>query len=154
MSQKDALSHLASNNEISRYIRNRLPNADYEVRRQVLRSIKKKIVFNHVYGGKCVGCGTVNTKNNLPALQFHHRNRNNPYKMSKTYVNLRNLEINEIINKLKSDNIIVLCGSCHRMEQSSQFEENYEKIAKPEHWDQIKKDYEMIEENIKNFTFK
>jgi len=40
------------------------------------------------------------------------------------------------------------------MEQSTQFKNNYEKIVKPEHWDQIKKDYERIEKNIENFKFK
>jgi len=74
--------------------------------------------------------------------------------MSKTYVNLRNLEIKEIIKKLKQDNCIPLCGNCHRMEQSTHFKNNYEKIVKPEHWNQIKKDYEMIEKNIESFKFK
>ena len=152
--QENKLSPLASNNQISQYVKNKLPNADYEVLRLVRNNIKKQIVINYLYGGKCVGCGDVNSKNNLPALQFHHRDKNNPYKMSKTYVNLRNLEIKEIIKKLKQDNCILLCGNCHKMEQSTQFKNNYEKIAKPEYWNLIKKDYERIEKNIENFKFK
>ena len=99
-------------------------------------------------------CGEVSTKDNLPALQFHHRDKNNLYKMSKTYDNLRYLEIKEIIKKLKKDNCICICGDCHRMEQATQFNNNYEKIVEPEHWDDIKKYYEMLENNIKNFKFK
>jgi len=152
--QENNLSPLASNNQISQYVKNKLPNANYEVRRQVTRSIKKKIVIDHLYEGKCFGCGDVNTKENLPALQFHHRDKNNPYKMSKTYDNLRDLEIKEIIKKLKKDNCISLCGDCHRMEQATQFKNNYEKIVEPEYWDDIKKYYEMLENNIKNFKFK
>ena len=152
--QENNLNPLASNNQISQYVKNKLPNADYEVCRQVSRSIRKQIVINHLYEGKCVGCGDINTKNNLPALQFHHRDKNNPYKMSKTYVNLRDLEIKEILKKLKKDNCISLCGDCHRMEQSTQFKNNYEKIVRPEYWDDIKKYYEILENNIKNFKFK
>jgi len=74
--------------------------------------------------------------------------------MSKTYVNLRDLEIKEIAKKLKKDNCISLCGDCHRMEQSTQFKNNYEKIVRPEYWDDIKKYYEILENNIKNFKFK
>jgi hypothetical protein len=151
--QENNLSPLASNNQISQYVKNKLPNANYEVRRQVKHSIKKQIIIDHLYEGKCVGCGDISTKDNLPALQFHHRDKNNPYKMSKTYDNLRYLENKEIIKKLKEDNCIPLCGNCHRMEQSTQFKNNYEKIVNPEHWDNIKKNYEMIENNIKNFKF-
>ena len=39
------------------------------------------------------------------------------------------------------------------MEKSTQFKNNYEKIVKSEHWDQKKKDYEMIDKNIENFKF-
>jgi predicted transcriptional regulator len=39
------------------------------------------------------------------------------------------------------------------MEQATQFKNNYEKIVNPEYWDDIKKNYEMIENNIKNFKF-
>ena len=152
--QENSLNPSASNYQIFQYAKNKLPNTDYEVRRLVTQSIKKQIIIDHLYEGKCVGCGDVNTKNNLPALQFHHRDKNNPYKMSKTYVNLRNLEIKEIIKKLKKNNCIPLCGNCHRMEQSTQFKNNYEKIVRPEYWDNIKKYYEIIENNIKNFNFK
>ena len=40
------------------------------------------------------------------------------------------------------------------MEQSTQFKKNYEKIVDPEYWDDLKKYYEMIENNIKIFKFK
>jgi len=152
--QENNLSPLASNNQISQYVKNKLPNVDYEARRQVKHSIKKQIIIDHLYGGKCVGCGDISTKENLPALQFHHRDKNNPYKMSKTYDNLRYLENKEIIKKLKKDNCIPLCGNCHRMEQATQFKNNYEKIVNPEHWYKVKKNYEMIQNNIKNFKFK
>ncbi|NVM37313.1 MAG: hypothetical protein HWN81_17075, partial [Candidatus Lokiarchaeota archaeon] len=148
------LDSLSSNNQIFQYVNNKLPNADYEARRQVTRNIKKQIVINYLYGGKCVGCRDISTKNNLPALQFHHRDKENPYKMSKTYVNLRNLETKEIIKKLKQENCITLCGNCHKMEQSTHFKNYYEKIVRPEYWNLIKKDYERIEKNIENFKFK
>ncbi len=66
---------------------------------------------------------------------------------------MRNLEITEIIKKLRKDNCIPLCGNCHKMEQSTHFKDIYKKIVKPEYWSQIKKEYEKIEENIKNFSF-
>lgn len=82
--QENNLNPLTSNNQISQYLKNKLPNANYEVRRLVSHSIKKQIIIDHLYEGKCVGCGDINYKNNLPALQFHHRDKNNPYKMPKT----------------------------------------------------------------------
>ena len=151
--KENNLSPSATNNQISSYINSRLPNADYGVRRQVIRSIKKQIIINHLYEGKCVGCREVSTDNNLPALQLHHRDKNNTYRMSKTYNYLRNLEMKEIIEKLKEENCIPLCGNCHRMEQATQFKNNYEKIVAPEYWVNIKKTYEKIEKNIKNFKF-
>lgn len=152
--QESNLSPLSNNNQINQYVKNKLPNADYEVRRQISRNIKKQIVINQLYSGKCVGCGDMSIENNLPALQFHHRDKQNPYKMSKTYVNLRNLEIIRIISKLKQEDCIILCGNCHRMVQSTYFKKRYEQIINPEHWDQIKKDFERIEKNIENFKFK
>ena len=74
--------------------------------------------------------------------------------MSKTYNYLRYLEMKEIIEKIKEENCITLCANCHRMEQATQFKKNYEEIVSPEHWDNIKKSYENIENNIKNFKFK
>ena len=60
--------------------------------------------------------------------------------MSKTYVNLRNLEIKEIIEKLTKDNCIPLCGNCHRMEQATQFKNNYEKIVISDYLGRYKKE--------------
>lgn len=152
--QEDYFGPDTTNEHISQYVKNKLPNTNHEERRQVMRHIKKKIVINHLYGGKCVGCGDVNTKDNLPALQFHHRDKKNPYNVSKTYVNLRNLEIKEIIKKLKQENCVLLCENCHRMDQSPHFKNNYKQIVKAEHWNQIKEDYEMIEKNLGKFKFK
>ena len=40
------------------------------------------------------------------------------------------------------------------MEQATQFKNNYETIVRSEYWDDIKKYYETLENNIKNFKFK
>ena len=152
--QENKLTHLATNNQITQYVKNKIPKVDYDARRQVVRSIKKLIVINYLYEGKCVGCGDVSTKNNLPALQFHHIDKINPYIMSKTYVNLRNLEIKNILKRLRTENCVPLCGNCHRMEQSIHFKKNFKDIIKPAYWNQIKEFYDIIEKNLREFKFK
>ncbi|MHA1884735.1 MAG: hypothetical protein ACW96S_06775, partial [Promethearchaeota archaeon] len=140
----------STNEQIFNYVKRKLPNSNYEVLRQVSRNIKKQIVINYLFEGKCVGCRDINIKNNLPALQFHHRDQKNPHKMSKTFVNLRHLECKEIIEKLKEENCVVLCANCHKMQESTHFKNKYEKIVKPGHWNQIKEYYKIIDKNLRN----
>ena len=142
-----------TNKNLKQYVKNLLPNADNSILRLVGRHIKKRAVIEQVYGGKCVGCESITTKNNLPSLQFHHRNNKNEDK-SKVWKNIHNLEIGEIKKELGAKDCISLCANCHRMVHSPHFEKNNEEIIGSDHSKEIYKYYEKVKENIKKFKIK
>ena len=104
------------------YTTSLLKTQNYELLRQSKSWIKKRIVTEKLYGGKCVGC----RENKLPTLQFHHKDPK--LKTYKKWSDLSNLNIGKIMKKLKEDNAVCLCANCHSMTESSQFKENMRKL--------------------------
>ena len=88
-----------SNEEIREFIKNNLSkpttsNVIYKIERQ----IKKLTIVNKLYGGKCVGCEQITTQNNLPALNFHHRDINQDE--GKLWVSIQYITLEKIKNEL------------------------------------------------------
>jgi len=142
-----------TNETLRYYVKSQIPNANKSILYDVRKHIKKRAVIDQLYGGKCIGCENITTKNNLPALQFHHRNSENEDK-SKLWKNIKSREINEIKTKLKAKHCVSLCANCHRMVHASQFEKNNEEIIGSNHTEVINKYYEKVKKKINNFKFK
>lgn len=141
-----------TNKEIKQYVISHIPNPKHHNR--VVQLIKKKEVINQMYGGKCIVCGNISTKDNLPTLHFHHRDKKNVHPGSETFNAIKNKEIKDMKNQLKEENCVVLCGNCHKMDHTFHFKNLYKKVLPPEYWKQIEKDYKMIEKNLENFKFR
>ncbi len=115
------------------------------------RWVRKNIVISKLYNGKCVACEQITIKNNLPGLQFHHKNLRNPNRTQ--WKRLLSQPVPEIVKKLKSENCVAICANCQTMIHSHQFKKNHESIVGSEYWDQIKQFYKITENNIRNFKF-
>lgn len=125
---------------------------------EIKKWIKKRSIIEQLFGGKCVGCGIITVKNNLPALSFHHRNPE--LKENLWSQKLKFLEIKEISEVLIEEEIICLCSNCHRMINSHRFESNYKQIfieAQNDTIDFIQKEvqdyYKKLHNNIDTFKF-
>ena len=142
----------ASTEEIREYVSNNLSksirdNNFYSVERQ----IKKSTIVNKLYGGKCIGCDQITTQNNLPTLQFHHRDLNQDE--GKLWSTIRNYELKQIKNELIKKNCVSLCGNCHQMIHSNNFKNQHENIISSKHWEQVKTYFNTLEKNVRNFKF-
>ena len=142
----------ASNKEIKEYIRKNSSkpikgNEIYNVEHQ----IKKHTIVNKLYKGKCVGCEEITTQNNLPALQFHHRDINDD--KSKLWLKIKFYELDKIRNELIKKNCVSLCSNCHQMIHSTNFKTQHEEIIGSEHWGQVKSFFNVLEKNVNNFKF-
>ncbi len=141
-----------SNEEIREFIKNNLSkpttsNVIYKIERQ----IKKLTIVNKLYGGKCVGCEQITTQNNLPALNFHHRDINQDE--GKLWVSIQYKTLEKIKNELTKKNCVSLCGNCHQMIHSTNFKTQHEEIIGSEHWGQVKTYFNRLEKNVNNFKF-
>ncbi|MFX0178477.1 MAG: hypothetical protein ACFE85_19860 [Candidatus Hodarchaeota archaeon] len=141
-----------SNKEIKQSVKSHVSDPKHHNR--IVQLIKKNEIIRQLFGGKCIACGKISTEDSLPALHFHHRDGKNVHPGSETFNAIKNKEINPMKKQLKEENCIVICGNCHKMERTFHFKNYYDKVIPPEYWNQIKLDYETIEENKKNFKFK
>jgi len=81
--------------------------------------MKKRIVIDYLFNGKCVGCGNINIFNNLACLEFHHTE---PYVEQKLrWQKIKDLNIKTIIYKLLNEKCVCLCKNCHKLIDSHQF---------------------------------
>jgi len=150
--QRRSFGPYTTNKEIKKYVKTYISDPNHYNR--VVQLIKKKEVINQLYGGKCIACGKITAHDNLPALQFHHRDGNNLHPGSETFNAIKNKEFSLMKKQLEEENCIPICGNCHKMERTFHFKNNYEKIVNPKYWNQINEFYRMIEDNIKKFKFK
>ncbi len=142
----------ASTKEIRDYIKNNSPKP-IKVRdiSEIEHQIKKFTLVNKLYGGKCVGCEQITTRNNLPSINFHHRDFNED--KGKLWSKVRNYELNQIKNELITKNCVGLCGNCHQMIRSNNFRTQHEEIISSEHWGKVKTYFNILEKKINNFKF-
>ena len=143
----------SSNEEINKYLNEKLSQPIRKnILNQILYHIKKRVVFNSLYDGKCVGCGEITTLNNLHSLNLHNREKSNHDK-ARLWIKIRKMEPKQIETELRKNNCVILCGNCYRMIDFIQFKNQHEKIIKSEYWNQIKSYFEPFEKKVKNFEF-
>jgi len=134
-------------NNIHQYLKTSLNSDNNKQLIQIKSWIKKRIVIEKLYNGCCIGCG----EENLPALQFHHKNPK--IKNYKMWSDINNLKISKIIKKLKEDNVICLCANCHNMTESRHFKENMSEIIENRDLNELKPFYKKLDRKIKYYSF-
>ena len=132
---------------IHQYMRSQLKYEKFDQIKQVKPWIKKRIVTEKLFNGKCVGCG----EDKLPSLQFHHRDPKQ--KTYQKWSDLSNLSTSKIINKLKEDNAICLCANCHSMTESRHLEQNLGEILEKPEMNELVTYYKEIHQKINNYSF-
>ena len=148
LKKNDFENHLEGvEKKIHQYVRTHLRNQKYDHLRQTESWIKKRIVIEKLYNGKCVGCA----EDKLPTLQFHHKDPKQ--KTYEKWSDLSSLNISKIMEKLKSDNAICLCANCHSMTESSQFKENIGEIVENRDLLELRRYYNRLNQNIKKYSF-
>ena len=100
-------------------------------------------IDRELFDGKCIVC----EENRLPALQSHHINPD--IKVHRWSEISRNWSIKEIVeNYIIKEEIVFICGNCHAMESSKNFENNVEEILGENFVKEIQDDYDRIYESI------
>ena len=152
--QKKEIGLNTTNKEILHYVKRKITlHHQSHLRNQVILHIKKRNIINQLYGGKCVGCKQITTEENLPTLNFHHRNKSNLDK-SNVWNRINHLEFKKIKIELIKKDCVSLCGNCHQLIDSHHFKNHHEKIIGPEYSEQVKTFYDKILKNIRSFKFK
>ena len=114
---------------------------------EVRRWIKKRSVIEQVFNGKCISCG----EDRLPSLQAHHTNQD--LKINKWGDISRKWNIKELIKDfIIEEECVCLCGNCHSMISTKNFENNIEKILGEKYVQEVKADYYKINRAIKENT--
>ncbi len=120
---------------------------------RVIEWIKKRFVIEQIYNGKCIGCGNVSVKYDLPALDFHHISKTTESDKLR-WNRIKRYSITEIIDFLIEEKCVCLCSNCHTLLHATKFVVIADEILEKHYSDQAKVLYEEISENIKNFEFK
>ena len=108
---------------------------------------KKRSVIEQVFNGKCISCG----EDRLPSLQAHHTNQD--LKINKWGDISRKWNIKELIKDfIIEEECVCLCGNCHSMISTKNFENNIEKILGEKYVQEVKADYYKINRAIKENT--
>ena len=148
LKKNDFENHLEGvEKKIHQYVRTHLRNQKYDQIRQIIPWIKKRIVIENLYNGKCIGCD----EDKLPTLQFHHKDPEQ--KTYEKWSDLSNLNISKIMEKLKDDSAVCLCANCHSMTESKQFEENMGEIIEKRDVSELKTYYKNLNKNIESYSF-
>ncbi|MBY9011061.1 MAG: hypothetical protein KGD70_01670, partial [Candidatus Lokiarchaeota archaeon] len=110
---------------------------------EVKRWIKKRAVVEQVFNGECISCG----ENRLPSLQMHHTDKD--IKVHKWGDISRKWNIRELINDfIIEEECVCLCGNCHAMVNTKNFENNVEKVLGGKYVHEVKADYKKIKLDI------
>jgi len=110
---------------------------------EVKRWIKKRAVIEQVFNGRCISCG----EDRLPSLQTHHTNQD--LKVHKWGNISRKWNIKELINDfIIQEECVCLCGNCHAMLNTTNFEKNVEKVLGEQYIQEVKADYNKINSAI------
>jgi len=151
--QEKEIGSNTTNKEILHFVKGKITQQHRShLHNQVALHIKKRNIINQLYGGKCVGCKQITTENNLPTLNFHHRNKSNLDK-SNVWNRINHLEFKQIKSELIKKDCVSLCGNCHQLIDSHHFKNHHERIIGPEYSLQVKTYYDKVLKNIKNFKF-
>jgi len=114
---------------------------------EVKRWIKKRSVIEQVFNGKCISCG----EGRLPSLQVHHTNQN--LKVHKWGDVSRKWNIKKLINEyIIEEECVCLCGNCHAMINTKNFENNIEEVLGEKYIQEVEADYNKINRAIMKNT--
>ena len=113
--------------------------------------IKKRIIIDYLYNGRCAGCGKMTILNELPCLEFHHIDPN-PTDKKLRWKKVHHLNIKEIINKLLEERCICLCKNCHELIQAPLSFKHAEKILGKSKGQLAKNEYNTLITNIQKFN--
>lgn len=108
--------------------------------------IKKRIVIDYLFNGKCVGCGKMTVFNNLPCLEFHHTDSNVEQKLR--WRKIKHLDIKTIINRLLNEKCVCLCKNCHKLIESYQFSKYSIEILGIDKGQIVKNEFHKLVNNI------
>ena len=86
--------------------------------------------------------------NNLPALDFHHRNKHQSKKEKIRWNLIKKLDIKSISKKLIKEDCICLCSNCHTLFHSIKYYEIGERIIGKKFREQIEDIYRNLENKI------
>ncbi len=123
---------------------------------QIKRWLKKRYIIEEMYNGKCIGCGEITVRNNLPSFDFHHRNENTDEQKSK-WTDIKKYDIQKIRKMLREEDCIALCSNCHKIITHFRFIKHIDEIFEKKYENykkKVKSGYKNIIDNIKNFKFK
>ena len=112
--------------------------------------IKKRIVFEYLFNGRCAGCGEITVFNNLPSLEFHHIGFIVEEKLR--WKKIKHLNIKEIITMLLEERCICLCANCHKLIHSYQIAKYSVEILGEIKGQEAKDEYNKIVSNIQKFN--
>jgi len=114
---------------------------------EVKRWIKKRSVIEQVFNGKCISC----EEDRLPSLQTHHTDQD--LKVHRWGDISRKWNIKELINEyIIEEECVCLCGNCHAMITTKNFENNVEEVLGVKYVQEIKADYNKIKVAIMKNT--
>ncbi len=113
--------------------------------------MKKRIVINYLYNGRCAGCGKKTIHNNLPCLEFHHIDPNLTEEKLR-WKNISQLNIKEIITMLLKERCLCLCKNCHELLTSHQFFKYSVEILGKIKGKLAKNEYTTLVNNIQKFN--
>ncbi len=106
---------------------------------EVKRWIKKRAVIEQVFNGMCISCA----EKRLPSLQMHHTNQD--LKVHRWGDISRKWNIKELINDFViEEECVCLCGNCHAMLNTINFEKNVGKVLGEKYVLEVKADYNKI----------
>ena len=106
---------------------------------EVKRWIKKRAVIEQVFNGMCISCA----EKRLPSLQMHHNNQD--LKVHRWGDISRKWNIKELINDFViEEECVCLCGNCHAMLNTINFEKNVGKVLGEKYVLEVKADYNKI----------
>jgi hypothetical protein len=102
--------------EINKMIENELNNLDSKTkafkRKYIKRFIRKRYINEIIYQGRCIGCNGEYVKFNLPALDFHHRLKEDE---PSRWRDIADKKCEDILQLLIREEIVQICTNCHRM---------------------------------------
>ncbi len=134
------------NLKVNKFVKENDTNyTDASLKIEVRRWIKKRSVIEQFFNGKCISCG----EDRLPSLQMHHTNKE--LKVHLWGDISRKWNIKELINDFViEEECVCLCGNCHAMINTKNFENNVEEVLGANYVQEVKADYYKINRAINN----
>ena len=125
-----------------------------KIKQRVISLIKKRVVIEYLFDGRCVGCGNLNVTNNIMSLEFHHIIGSEDFLDGRgklRWCDVEHLNIVEIIRRLKSEDCVCVCANCHIFLHSTAFVDFSSIILNDELGISVKNLYHFITNNINSF---